>query len=172
VILRLSEKLKTKIKAGPLQTLPLDENPFADWSASLFVADRTQYILFCNTKSLYSTVFYAQGITNESYFITRCLDTLREFMESDNRLDIYERLIAPTTRSVILAKSLNRKIIGSITELEKSAKIMLVERDLSPHQVGFHLNDILLSAIAINPKDGYSKPNKAFQMMVDGTRKC
>jgi hypothetical protein len=30
---RLSEKLSTEIKAGPLSSLPPDENPFADWSA-------------------------------------------------------------------------------------------------------------------------------------------
>jgi hypothetical protein len=31
MIFRLSQKLNTKIKAGPSKSLPLDENPFADW---------------------------------------------------------------------------------------------------------------------------------------------
>lgn len=167
MILRLSEKLKTKIKAGPLQTLPLDQNPFADWSAQLFVAGRTQYILLSNTTSLYSTVFYAQGITNENRFITRCLDSLREFMESDKRLDVFEKFIAPTAQTLTFAKSLSRKIIGSMTELAKTATILLVERELLPHQISAVLNDTLLSAIAINPKHGYSKPNEAFQTLVD-----
>jgi len=52
MIFRLSQKLNTKIKTGALAALSLDENPFADWSAQLFVADRTQYILLSNTKSL------------------------------------------------------------------------------------------------------------------------
>jgi hypothetical protein len=39
MIFRLSQKLSSKIKAGALATLPLDENPFADWSAQLFAAD-------------------------------------------------------------------------------------------------------------------------------------
>ena len=43
MILRLSQKLCTKIKAGALPTMPLDENPFADWSAHLFIVNRTQY---------------------------------------------------------------------------------------------------------------------------------
>jgi hypothetical protein len=47
------QKLNTKIKAGTLPTLPLDDNPYADWSAQLFLADRTQYILVSNTRSLY-----------------------------------------------------------------------------------------------------------------------
>ena len=71
MIFRLSQKLNTKIKAGALRALPLDDNPFADWSAHLFVADRTQYILVSNTKSLYSTVMFGKGITDDGHFIER-----------------------------------------------------------------------------------------------------
>ena len=73
MIFRLSHKLNTKIKAGTLDTLPLDQNPFADWSAHAFAADRTQYVIVCNTKSLYSTVMYGKGITNDGQFIERAL---------------------------------------------------------------------------------------------------
>ncbi len=62
VIFRISQKLNAKIKAGSLDALPLLENPFADWSAHLFTADRTQYVIVCNTKTLYSIVMY--GNTN------------------------------------------------------------------------------------------------------------
>jgi hypothetical protein len=41
MILRLSQKLCTKLKAGSLKTMQMDDDPFADWSAHLFVADRT-----------------------------------------------------------------------------------------------------------------------------------
>jgi len=61
MILRLSQKLCTKIKAGPLPAMPLDENPYGDWSCHLFTADRTQYIITTNTKSLYSCVMYGKG---------------------------------------------------------------------------------------------------------------
>ena len=77
MIFRLSQKLNTKIKAGTLGAQSLDENPFADWSAHLFSADRTQYIIICNTRSLYSAVMYAKGITNKNLFITRVLGGLR-----------------------------------------------------------------------------------------------
>ena len=63
MIFRLSQGLATKIKEGTLPSLPLGDNPFADWSAQLFVADRTQYVLLSNTQSLYSTVIYGKGIT-------------------------------------------------------------------------------------------------------------
>jgi hypothetical protein len=48
MIFRLSQKLAKKLKEGTLPPLPLDENPYADWSAHLFTADRTQYILLTN----------------------------------------------------------------------------------------------------------------------------
>ena len=112
MIFRLSQKLNTKIKAGPLRAMPLDENPLADWSAHLFVAGRTQYILLSNTKSLYSTVMYGKGITNDSAFIERALSSIREFMEDDGQGAAYERFIAPSSASVRFAKALNRSVTG------------------------------------------------------------
>lgn len=71
MILRLSQKLNTKIKAGKLTEMLLDENPYTDWSCHLFTADRTQYILLSNTASLYSCVMFGKGITDYSRFIER-----------------------------------------------------------------------------------------------------
>ncbi|MBX3421840.1 MAG: hypothetical protein KF752_09835 [Pirellulaceae bacterium] len=62
MILRLSDKLSTKIKAGKLAETSLDENPYADWSCNLFITNRTQYILLTNTASLYSCAMYGRGI--------------------------------------------------------------------------------------------------------------
>jgi len=53
MIFRLSRKLATKIKTGPKICAPPDPNPFADWSAHLFTANRAQYIVITNTASLY-----------------------------------------------------------------------------------------------------------------------
>jgi Domain of unknown function (DUF6933) len=40
MIIRLSQKLAKKIKVTPTRVLSPDANPFADWSAHLFTADR------------------------------------------------------------------------------------------------------------------------------------
>jgi len=80
MIFRLSQKLNAKIKAGSLGPLPLNENPFADWSALVFIAGRTQYILLSNSKSLYSTVMFGKGITNTSHFIERAVSSNRELV--------------------------------------------------------------------------------------------
>ncbi len=148
MILRLSQKLNTKIDAGTLKAMPLDENPYADWSCHLFTADRTQYILISNTPSLYSSVLYGKGITNDSVFIERTLSTLREFMEDDGQLFVYQRFIAPSSGLVSFAKALNRSVIGSMNELIGYATLLLETEEISPHDLGFRLNDTLLSALA------------------------
>ncbi len=165
MIIRLSQKLCTKIKAGSLKTMPLDENPFADWSAHLFVVDRTQYIIVSNTKALYSTVMYCQDLSDDSRFIERALSNLRDFMVDDGQAFIYRRFIAPATSSVRFAKALDRTVTGSMNELIIHATAMLVEGELSPYDVGFKLNDVLLSAISLEA-NRYGKPREAFKMLV------
>src|ERR1035438_10183508 len=161
MIFRLSQKLDSKIEAGALPPLPLDENPFVDWSAHLFVADRTQYIILSNTPSLYSVVLYGKGITNDSDFIERALSNIREFMEADGQEFVYRRFIAPASGTVRFAKALDRSVTGSMNELIMHATDWLVEGELSPFDIGFQLNDILLSAIARDKAEAYRTPRDA-----------
>jgi hypothetical protein len=168
MIFRLSQKLNTKIKAGPLPALPLHENPFADWSAHLFVAARTQYLLVSNTQSLYSTVFYGKGITDDSHFIERALSSLREFLEADGQEFVYRRFIVPASGSVRFAKALDRSVTGSMNDLVRHATFWLAEGDLSPFDVGFRLNEIPMSALASSGSP-YGMPRKAFKALADST---
>jgi hypothetical protein len=165
MILRLSQKLNTKIKAGKLTEMPLDENPYADWSCHLFTADRTQYIIMSNTASLYSCVMYGKGITDDSRFIERALSTIREFMEDDGQAFVYQRFIAPSSSTVSFAKALNRKVTGSMNELVMAATHSLESGEVAPHDVGFYLNDFLLSAIATKEDRGYGRPKDAFKLL-------
>jgi len=165
MLFRLSQKLAKKIKAGALDTAPLDDNPYSDWSAHLFTTDRTQHIILSNTKSLYSTVMFGKGITNERQFVERALNSIREFMEDDGQQFAYRKFIAPSTGTVQFAKALNRSITGSMKELILTAEMWLCEADISPHDVGFKLNDILLSALATEGSHGYGKPNEAFKLL-------
>jgi hypothetical protein len=166
MIFRLSQKLNTKIKAGTLPALPLDDNPFADWSAGLFLVGRTQYILLSNTKSLYSTVLAGKGVTNDSDFIERALSSIREFMEADGQQGIYERFIAPVSGSVRFAKALNRSVTGSMNDMTKHAAYWLAAGDISPIEIGSRLKDIPMSALK---HDGstHGFPRDAFKAMVD-----
>lgn len=165
MILRLSQKLNTKIKAGKLAEMPLDDNPYADWSCHLFTADRTQFILLSNTASLYSCVMFGKGITDDSRFIERALSTIREFMEDDGQAFVYQKFIAPVSGTVSFAKALNRKVTGSMYELVMAATHSLESGEVAPSDVGFDLNDLLLSAIASEEDRGYGRPKEAFKRL-------
>ncbi len=170
MILRLSQKLSTKIKAGTLKSMPLNENPYADWSCHLFTVDRTQYILVSNTQSLYSCVLYGKGITNDSVFIERVLSSLQEFMADDGQSFSYQRLVAPASGTVSFAKALNRSVTGSMNDLIGHTIAWLEYGDIAPHDLGFRLNETLLSAIAANKSAKYGKPNDAFKLLADAYR--
>ena len=131
MIIRLSQRLAKKLKVGQLSAVPPEDNPYADWSAHLFTADRTQYIILTNTHSLYSVVMYGKGIADDSRFIGRALDNIREFMEGDGQAFIFQRLIAPASGNVRFAKSLNRSVTGSMNDMIFHAKAWLTEVDMS-----------------------------------------
>jgi hypothetical protein len=168
MIFRLSQKLNDKIRTGRLPALRLDENPFADWSATVFSADRTQYILLTNTKSLYSTVLYGKGITDDGQFIERAFSTIRDFMESDGLGFIYHRFIASSSATVRFAKALNRSVTGSMNDLIRHAEYWLTNEEVSPHDVSIKLNGTLMSAIAPTKAEVYGKPREAFKAMQVG----
>jgi Domain of unknown function (DUF6933) len=169
MIFRLSDKLNAKIKAGTLTPLPLDENPFADWSAGLFLVWRSQYILVTNTKSLYSTVLPGKGITDAKTFVERALNNIREFMDADGQEGVYERLIAPVCGSVQFAKALNRSVTGSMNDMTKHAGYWLEAGDVSTVEIGSRLKGIPMSALK---HDGatHGFPRDAFKAMVGQAR--
>jgi hypothetical protein len=167
MIFRLSQALAKKLKEGTLPSVPLDENPYADWSAHLFTADRTQYIIVTNTASLYSVVMYGKGITDYSEFIDRALSNFREFMEGDGLAFVYQRFVAPSSGSVRFGKALDRSVTGSMNDMIFHAKFWLVEREMSPFDVGTKLNEMPMSAIREDKSGGYGIPREVFKLLAD-----
>jgi hypothetical protein len=159
MIFRVSQKLAKKIEEAPAQSLPLDSNPFVDWSAHLFMADRTQYIILTNTPSLYSAVMYGRGISTDDQFIDRAVDCIREFMVDDGQEFIYRRFVASATGTVRFSKALNRSVTGSMNDLVYHAKMWLTEGDLSPYDTSFRLNEMPMSPL------GYQNPREAFKAL-------
>lgn len=167
MIFRLSQKLTHKIKTGTLETLPLHKNPFADWSCHIFPANRRQYILLSNTKSLYSCVMPAKGATNQKQFAENAKNCIRDFTADDAHQLAYEKFIAPENETVQFSKALNRSVTSSMNQLVECAQILLIESQMAAHEVGFKLNDLLLSSIAEKKSEKYGKPREAFQRMVE-----
>ena len=81
-------------------------------------------------------------------------------MEDDGQEFLYQRLIAPSSATVRFAKPLDRSVIGSLNDLIYHASVWLTEGELSPHDVGFKLNNIPFSSLA------YSNPREAFKKLV------
>jgi hypothetical protein len=114
MIFRLSQKLAARLKVSPKLCLPLDVNPFVDWSANLFMAARAQYILITNTSSLYSMVIFGRGIVDDGQFLDAALIAMQEYMEDEGTEFIYRKFVALASAQVRFSKALNRSVIGSM----------------------------------------------------------
>ena len=159
MIFRLTQKLAGKIGLPALHGLAYDKNPFVDWTAHLFTAERVQYFIVTNTASLYSLIMYGRGITDDNEFIQRTLSFMREFMADNGCEFLYRRLIAPHTTRVSFSKATDRRVIGSMNELIFEAKLYLVERQLSPFETSLKVNETLMSYL------GYNSPKEAFRQL-------
>jgi hypothetical protein len=142
MIIRLTAKLAKKIGRKPADCLPLDANPYLDWVGHLFTAQRTQYIIFSNTISLYSIIMFGRGITDSSKLIEQGMDNIREFMCHDGFEFIFRRLIAPHLHIKKYSKLTDKRILGSINAMVQVAKIWLIERELSPFDAAYKINEM------------------------------
>ncbi|MGE3778028.1 MAG: hypothetical protein AB7F89_12645, partial [Pirellulaceae bacterium] len=104
-------------------------------------------------------------ITDDSRFIERALSTIREFMEDDGQAFVYQKFIESASASVRFARALNREVTGSMNELVMAATHSLESGDVAPHDVGFGLNDLLLSAIASEEDRAFGRPKDAFKRL-------
>jgi hypothetical protein len=168
MIFRISQAINARIKAGPLDVLPLNEIPLADWSAQVFVVRRKQYVLLSNTKTLLSTVMRGDAITNESAFVDRALNSIRALMEAEGQKNASKGRCSPATASVQFAKSLDRRVTGSMNELVHHATAWLEEDKPSLGEVVDRLNDVLLSMLARGQSSQYGTPRDAFKEVVEG----
>jgi len=160
MILRITHKLAKKIDAlDALNELPLSENPYLDWSANIFRAQRVQYIIFTNTSSLYSMIMFGRGIVDISTFIGDMTSTMRDFLKEDGFEVIYRRIIAPNRSPILFAKSLNRSVTGSMNDFISQAKYHIENGNLSPWDTSFRVNDVPMSFL------NYSHPRKVFKSM-------
>ncbi len=144
MIIRLTEKLAKKIKEIPLNSLPPDPNPFADWTARLFTHRRVQYILITNTATLYSVLIYGSGITDYDTFIHTMGDSLRDMMEDDGFPRIYYDYVAPRMARIAFARTNNRSVTSSMNRLAFYAQIHMEYDEISPYDASFKLNKSIM----------------------------
>lgn len=161
MIFRLSQKLAKKLKVGKLTETPLCENRYADWSCHLFTVDRTQYIMLCNTASLYSCLMYGRGITDDSTFVAQALETIRDFTADDGQQLIYRKFVASESIPLVFAKALNRSVTGSMNDHIQASKFLLTDR-METSEIGYRLNQTPMSALVDADGRKYSYPQEVF----------
>ena len=159
MMFRLTQKIGRKIGVAPTRCLPLDKNPFVDWCAHLFTAERVQYVIMTNTPSLYSMVMFGRGITDDNQFLKRALSYMGEFMTDDGYEFVFHRLIVPRTGRISFSKVGNRRVLGSINDLVLQAKFHLIEGELSPFDASFRLNETPMSFLE------HSNPREVFRSL-------
>jgi len=160
MILRITQKLGKKIKVIPSECLPPDKNPFADWSAHIFTAERVQHIILTNTQSLFSVVMYGRGIADQAKFTEQALNCLHEFMTAEGLESLYHLCVLPDTTTVLYSRIGNRHVLGSMNDLISQAKMDIVEGGRELYDVAVRLNETPLSML------DYGHPRKAFLSMV------
>ena len=156
MILRFTEKLSKKLKLGPIRKVEREPRPFLEWYANLFTANRTQYILVTEAKSLLSVVIPGRGVVDVNIFINHFLDFLREYLdEKCNRL-IFERVIGPNSAQITMSKTVNKSILGSMNDMVSMLKFMSQREDVSPMYLTELINETPFKAI------NYRSPLVAF----------
>ncbi len=100
-----------------------------------------------NTTSLYSVMTYGRGITKDSRFLDRMTGVLEEFLRDDGFAFIWERIISPETASIRFSKSLSRSVTGSMNNMIRAAKYLLINREMAPYEVAIDLNGMIMSMI-------------------------
>ena len=158
MIFRISTKISKKIHLTRDEILPVDCNPFADWSVHLFTVERIQYVLITNTISLYSMVMFGRGLKDEQSFRERVTDYMSEFIRTAGHKSIVENFIVPSMDTVRFSKALNRSVTGSMNDFIWQAKYHLTDDDLSLFEVGLLLNETPMSYLGrSSPMDVFPK---------------
>lgn len=159
MVVRITAKLAEKLGATPREALPADPDLFADWSANLFTADRRQYILITNTRTLYSAVMTGRGVTSPETFLSAMRSHLAECMAYDELGTAFDRLILPAMDTTAFSKALNRSVTGSMNDLIRMAEFHIAD-GLSLIDISYHLNTAPMSYL------GYDNPRTAFRSLI------
>jgi len=156
MILRVTEKLSKKLKTGPIKKDKRDPGAFLEWYANLFTANRAQYILVTEAKSLLSIVMYGRGVVNDNIFISQFLSFLHEYLDEKGFRLIFERVIAPNSGRITMSKTASKSILGSMNDMVSMSKFTLQIEDVSPFDLTEMINKTPFKAI------DYQSPLEAF----------
>jgi len=153
MILRLTNKLTDKIKIKSLSEY--DEGPDIDeWYGHIFIADRTQYMLFTNAFSLYSVLFPGKGINDIKTFFETAVHSLSETLRKDGFEIMIGRFIAGKNEIIDVCKTNNRGVLGSMNDMISHSKFYFSDYKMTPSEISIRLNEMPYSYLKYkNPKE-------------------
>lgn len=122
-------------------------DPYCDWCAHGFSANRARYLLLTNTYSFLSVVIPGSGITSEAAFIRASVAAIQHYLSESGRTQVFETYVAPHTSSIRWAKVPDRSVLGTMNELIYLAQCHLIEGGLPPLMVSERLNGVPLSVL-------------------------
>lgn len=159
MILRFTAKLSKKLNTGPLAKIEENSDPYLDWYANIFTAQRYQYILVTEAQSLLSIVMHGGGVTDDDNFIKQFLSQLHEYLnDTGNRL-IYERIIVPQTGVIKMSKTTSKSVLGSMDDMINLCKVLLEDEEVGPWELMKRINRTPFKAI------NYGYPEEVFRKM-------
>lgn len=156
MILRVTQKLARKIKVAPTCCLESDPDPYADWTANLFIAARMQFIILTNTQSLYSVITLGRGITNTDEFVKTILLVLDLYLTRQRLQPIYYGRIAPAAETIAFSKTGDKRVLGSMNDLIVQAKWAIAHQGQSLFDAATDINDMPMGMLK------YRYPKEAF----------
>ena len=98
-----------------------------------------------------------RGLRDERSFRKGVTDAMSDVLRSAGHGSIFEKCIVPSMADVRFSKALNRSVTGSMNEFMGMAKFYLTEGELSPFEVSFRLNGVIMSYL------DYGTPKDVFQ---------
>ena len=158
MIVRTTGKLAKQVGVSSLNTIPLAENPFADWTCRVFaVGERESLMLITNTASLYSLLASANGLENLEQFVYGLIRCIERHLLTDGFEEVFREHVVPELETMRLAKTLNRTVTGSMTDMVKLATHMLFEDGDTLEQVAGKLNKTPFGALDYDyPRDRFA----------------
>ena len=122
MIIRTTANLAKKIKVKPLPNIERADSHLMDWHCNYFLLHRYQTIILTNSVSLISLVFGGAGITNQATFTKAVIKHLVDYFR-DWELDLQsEEFSQIKPEDIVIAKTDDRSVLGSITDLIWLAK--------------------------------------------------
>ena len=159
MVLHYTHAMRKKFKVEEVTREEISTLPQLSWYVNFFTANRIQYILTTNAASLFSVLLYKRGMRDDGDYIKEFLSELREHLEDLDMQLIFDRVIANRTGSIVISKTFDRSVLGSMNDMVHAVKILGERDDTTPWDLSKTINTTPYSAI------GYMKPVEGFRRL-------